>query len=178
LTTGNNLAITGIILQVVSLAIFAGLAALSFGRRYLALRGTQEAQKLDPEASQAPQTLRFKLFVTAVTIPFLTIFTRCVYRIAEMMGGWGNPLMQSQGEFIALDSVMCGTAALALTVFHPGWCFPQMARTIKFGKGKVLSAEEDKATANTDFESVSASESEVDVEKAAAMTRPGGLYFR
>ena len=139
LTLGNNFAISGIIFQVVTLVIFAGLASLYFVRRHL-----------HPDASKAVepqlQTIKFRLFCAAIVVAFFAILTRCIYRIAEMAGGWGNPLMQNQREFIALDSSwvfparrltwlaadlrllsMCALAVIALTVFHPGYCFPQMA---------------------------------------------------
>lgn len=175
LIIGDDLAITGIIMQVVTLTIFAALAVVFFLRRHLSLR--KESDGPDPKGEQVDshlRSLRFKLFLAAVTIAFLTIFTRCIYRIAEMIGGWGNPLMQDQGEFIALDSVMCGIAALALTVFHPGYCFPQMAQPISFGKGRVLGILGD-STSNTDASSTEVSE--VDVEKFGE-TKDEGLYFR
>lgn len=176
LTMGNDLAITGIITQVVTLAIFAALAAMFFVCRYISLRN-QATEGRDQKVEQKDshlQSLRFKLFLAAVTIAFLTIFTRCIYRIAEMMGGWGNPLMQDQGEFIALDSVMCGTAALVLTVFHPGYCFPQMAQPISFGKGRILGTLEDRTPI---ADASSTASSEVDVEKIGE-SKDEGLYFR
>lgn len=177
LTVGDNVAITGIIGQVVTLAIFAALAAVFFTRRYLALRNAPATENISVAETQPPQGLRFKLFLGAVTIAFLTIFTRCIYRIAEMMGGWGNPLMQRQGEFIALDSVMCGTAALVLTVFHPGYCFPQMAQPINFGRGRTLKTLKSQGAAKQIVESDSSSESDRDVEKLGNHVGEG-LYFR
>ena len=161
LSLGSNIAIAGIIMQVITLSIFAALAGLFFLRRYLALRNSIP-EKEEIETSFTPQSLqtRFKFFASAVVIAFLTIFTRCVYRIAEMMGGWGNPLMQDESEFIALDSVMCAFAAIALTVFHPGFCFPQMAQPVGFGRRKVLTTMDDRGRAGS-----ASSSDEVDVEK-------------
>ncbi len=175
LNLGSNIAIAGIIMQVITLAIFAALAGLFFLRRHLARRnGVPEKEEalVNPQL----QTMRFKLFAGAVVIAFLAIFTRCVYRIAEMMGGWGNPLMQDQAEFIALDSVMCSIAALALTVFHPGYCFPQMAQPISFGRRKLLTTLEDDRPAHP-TSSASSVSSEGDLEKAD-IAKPGELYFR
>lgn len=176
LSLGSNIAIAGIIMQVVTLAIFAVLAGLFFLRRHLALRNTIPGKE-DEETSVTPQllqTLRFKLFAGAVVIAFLTIFTRCVYRIAEMMGGWGNPLMQDENEFIALDSVMCAIAAIALTLFHPGFCFPQMAQPVGFGRRKLLSTLDEGRSADS---ASSASSDELDIEKSD-IAKPGGLCFR
>lgn len=174
LDLGSNIAIAGIIMQVVTLALFAALAALFFLRRHLALRkGALDKE----EAASNPQlqSMRFKLFAGAIIIAFLTIFARCVYRIAEMMGGWGNPLMQDEVEFIALDSVMCSVAALAMTLFHPGFCFPQMAQPISFGRRKLLDTLEDGKSASS--ASTASLSSEGDLEKAT-MAKPGNLYSR
>jgi hypothetical protein len=43
-----------------------------------------------------------------------------------MSGGWRNDLMQNETDFIALDGAMVAIAALVLTIWHPGYCFPQM----------------------------------------------------
>ena len=118
LTTGNDLAIAGIITQIVTLGIFAALAATYFVRRY--------ADKNRKPTDPVLQTKLFRCFLAAITLAFTTILVRCIYRLPEMIGGWGNSLMQNEKEFIALDSVMISIAAIALTVFHPGWCFPQM----------------------------------------------------
>ena len=43
-----------------------------------------------------------------------------------MANGWGNSIMQDEVDFIVLDSVMVTIAVLCLTVFHPGFAFPEM----------------------------------------------------
>ena len=176
LSIGSNIAIAGVIMQVVTLAIFALLAGLFFLRRYLALRNGASKNE-EPPAKPQMQTMRFKLFVGAVVLAFLTIFTRCVYRFAEMMGGWGNPLMQDQAEFIALDSVMCSIAAVALTVFHPGFCFPHMAQPISFGQRKLFTTLEDVRRTDNASPTLSSSSDDMDLEKAD-IAKPGELYFR
>ncbi len=176
LNLGSNIAIAGIIMQVVTLAIFAALGAIFFLRRHLALRKGVPAKEETPASLQL-QTMRFKLFAGGVVIAFLAIFTRCVYRIAEMLGGWGNPLMQDQAEFIALDSVMCSVAAVAMTLFHPGFCFPQMAQPISFGRRKLLSTLEDgRPVYSTSCASSASCPLEEDLEKAN-IAKPGRLYF-
>ncbi|EAU39571.1 conserved hypothetical protein [Aspergillus terreus NIH2624] len=51
-------------------------------------------------------------------------------RIPEMAGGWGNPLMQKEDEFLVLDGMMIALALLALTVCHPGF-FLRSLRKVK-----------------------------------------------
>jgi hypothetical protein len=57
-----------------------------------------------------------------------------VYRIPELLGGWGGELMREELEFIILEGVMIAITVLAQTVFHPGLCFPVLGNT--FGKRK------------------------------------------
>ena len=117
---GNNLMITGIVWQVVTLIVFALLVG-DYARRASARRSI-----LPASAITLLGTMRFKLFAGGLILAFLTIFTRCVYRIAEMVGGWQNEIMQNETDFIVLEGVMIVIATLCLTVFHPGIVFPEM----------------------------------------------------
>lgn len=123
LNVGTDLMMSGIVLQVITLLIFGGFA-LDF-----AVRLARDTKPLSDEAVQLKSRLSFRLFLGGLSLAFLTVFTRCVYRIAEMAGGWSNPIMQSEAKFIALDGVMVMLATAALTVFHPGYCFPRLAGT-------------------------------------------------
>lgn len=49
------------------------------------------------------------------------------YRLPEFAGGWGNPLMRHETEFLILDGVMVLLGVIAFTVFHPGFWFPPMS---------------------------------------------------
>ncbi|KAL9131459.1 MAG: hypothetical protein Q9217_000607 [Psora testacea] len=143
MTLGNNLAIAGIVLQVVTLAVFAGLGGLYFSRRY-------KHQKIEPQPTDPQlQTKAFKFFLGALAIAFTTMFIRCVYRIPELSGGWSSELMMDEGLFIALDNVMVLTTMIELTVFHPGWCFPAMARPIMIGKRQILGVREAERVSQT-----------------------------
>ena len=54
-------------------------------------------------SSVSPQ--KFRVFLWAVAFAFLTIFIRCVYRMPEMSGGWGGPIMRKENEFYVLDGM-------------------------------------------------------------------------
>jgi len=95
---GDRLMITGISWQVLTLLIFAIVAADYFTRRF------RSTQALSEEAASTLRDTRFRIFAVALLIAYLTIFIRCVYRIAEMAGGWRNPIMQDQPLFIGVDS--------------------------------------------------------------------------
>jgi RTA1 like protein len=96
---GNNLMMAGIAFQVVTLLIFAAMTAL------YCFRLSRSATHLSVTAQSVKNSTGFKLFVGGFLVAFITIFIRCVYRIAEMAGGWRNPIMQNETDFIVLDSV-------------------------------------------------------------------------
>ncbi|KAJ6447218.1 RTA1 domain-containingprotein [Purpureocillium lavendulum] len=120
--SGNRAIIAGVALQVVVLAAF-GLMGADYWRR--ALRHVRSG-------AASPQTLalwndaKFRQFVWGVTAAYIAILIRCVYRIVEMSGGWGNHIMQDEPSFLVLDSTLVLVAVYLLTIFHPGLFFPQM----------------------------------------------------
>lgn len=117
LNIGVDVMIAGLSFQVFTLFVFALLAGDFF------LRVRKNRQNLPSITAALRNSLKFKLFLAFSTIAFLCIFTRCNYRIAELSGGWGNPIMRKEAEFIVLDSVMILIVALLFNVFHPGLCF-------------------------------------------------------
>lgn len=96
---GNDLMMAGISFQVVTLLAFGAAAAL------YCYRLSRSKTSLSSSAESVKRSTGFQLFLGGFLLAFITIFTRCVYRIAEMAGGWRNPIMQNQTEFIVLDSV-------------------------------------------------------------------------
>ncbi|CAM1506038.1 Fc.00g056790.m01.CDS01 [Cosmosporella sp. VM-42] len=119
---GNDVMMAGIAFQVVTLSIFAISALLYVVRRV-------KAHPSSPFSSTAFETWRstkFRWFLFGLIAAFTTIFIRCVYRIAEMRGGWGNPIMKDQIAFIILEGCMILFATTAQTVLHPGHFFPEI----------------------------------------------------
>jgi hypothetical protein len=124
---GTNLMIAGIVLQVITLVLFAALVI------EYAAKTRKEWYQVNEDAKILARTTRFKLFSAAVGIAFVAIFLRCVYRIAELAPGWANSIMRDEPSYIAFEGFMILVAVLALTVFHPGLFFPAMSqsRTLK-----------------------------------------------
>lgn len=118
--TGNNLMMAGIVWQVFTLLVFGALVA-----DYV-VRARANRSRFEPAAIKLLDNQRFRLFVAGLSLAYITISTRCVFRIGEMAKGWANPIMQSEGDFIGLDSVMIMIATICLTAFHPGWMFKEM----------------------------------------------------
>jgi len=119
--TGTNLMISGIVWQVATLLAFAGLVT-----DYV-LRTRRAWSDVKPDAKVLLRQRKFRMFLVAVAVAFVTVFLRCVYRIAEMVGGWANPIMRDEIGFDIMEGIMIVIAVFALTICHPGFCFPQLA---------------------------------------------------
>jgi hypothetical protein len=89
----------GIVTQVITLAIF-GLLDTDIFIRIRRFRGD-----LDSSTRILRHSRRLKGLLAAITLAYSTIFIRCVYRIAEMAGGWRNPIMQNQIAFVVLGGM-------------------------------------------------------------------------
>lgn len=145
---GDGLMLAGVSWQVATLVLFC-LAGLDFAiRRYRALSNAP----LSAKAEATKQDPKFGAFMAAYLIAFVTLLTRCVYRIVEMQSGWGSSVMRNQILFIILEGVMLSIATLCQTVFHPGFCFPAVAATsIKINK-ELDSSEETLAASDIDLQ--------------------------
>ncbi|KAL2696258.1 hypothetical protein AAEP93_002672 [Penicillium crustosum] len=115
---GSDIMLAGIIWQVVTLTVFGLLWAQYF-------RHVKKAQghHLSVEAENVWVSKNFWVFCGGIVVAFLTTYARCVYRIAEMAGGWQNSIMQDELTFIIFESAMCAVAVLALSITHPGHFF-------------------------------------------------------
>lgn len=142
LMAGDALIITGIAFQVFTMAACGALALDYYLRRRKAVRSGREsaAEKANtvdidgrPEAG-VRSSQRFRVFCFATLFEYFTILIRCIYRIHEMAGGWGNPRMRDETTFLILDGMMIALAAIALTLAHPGFMFRPMRQ------GKAASA--------------------------------------
>jgi hypothetical protein len=99
LDAGNDLMIAGLAFQVFTLCLFGLLAGEYFFRVW------KHKNELNPATFELRRTLRFRLFLGALALAYVAILMRCVYRVAEMAGGWGNSIMQDEAMFTGLDSL-------------------------------------------------------------------------
>ncbi|KAF7187130.1 Efflux pump himE [Pseudocercospora fuligena] len=119
---GNDIMIAGIAFQVATMALCL-LLALDFAFtlwRTQTLRSNHLGQYISTSMKA------FRVYLICFCLAFLTIFIRCIYRLPEMAGGWGNPLMRNEKEFLILDGAMIAIATVLMTVAHPGIFFPAM----------------------------------------------------
>ena len=86
----------------------------------------------------------FRMFAYMMVGAYAAIFIRCIYRITEMAGSWGNHIMQDQPSFVVLESFLVLIASALLAGFAPGIFFPQrLFRTDKAIWGWLFSCKID-----------------------------------
>lgn len=120
-TTGNNVMILGLSVQVFTLVIFILLAIDFAVRTYRRISRLGSRQALDPRHAKLRESVAFKGFVVALFLSTLCIFTRCVYRVAELGQGWRGELFQTQKYFIGFEGAIIIASVTALNIFHPGF---------------------------------------------------------
>ncbi|RHZ62577.1 RTA1 domain-containing protein [Aspergillus thermomutatus] len=115
LKAGDDIIIAGIAFQVATMSV-CGLLGLEFFIRY-----GKRGPGLSGEKTSVGRNIKW--VILGEILAYFTVLIRCIYRIPEMAGGWGNPLMQKENEFLVLDGMMIALAVLTLTVLHPGFFF-------------------------------------------------------
>ncbi|KAI2777122.1 RTA1-domain-containing protein [Daldinia loculata] len=143
LLSGDRVIIAGIALQS---AVLAGFGALCLDY-YLRTRKWVAGGQATPRALAMWNDSRFRMFCYAVAGAYAGILIRCIYRIAEMAGGWGNKIMQDEPSFIVLEGFCILIPVVLLTAFPPGFLFPAMAereaqRFKRKNKGDKVASEE------------------------------------
>jgi len=103
-TRGTNLMVAGIIAQMVSTCIFAGLLSFAIFHGRATIRRVKPLRILSSVA----------LFSVACMI------TRGVYRSLELLQGWRGYLILHERYTIALDGVTMLLAVVIFNVFNPG----------------------------------------------------------
>lgn len=97
--TGVDLALAGLVLQVVFMLVFCALFA-DYLIRYARF------SKTFPVGGGGPKfTRRLGVFFGFTATATLLILTRCAYRLAELHEGYGGKLVRDEPLFIGLEGV-------------------------------------------------------------------------
>ncbi|KFY81071.1 hypothetical protein V499_00144 [Pseudogymnoascus sp. VKM F-103] len=123
---GNRLMLVGLITQVVTMFIFGCMCA------DLAIRIRRYPERKNPKYKLMRSSMPFRGFLIMALVFGLSIFIRCVYRVAELGPGWDNPLMRNETLFIILESCMVTIASIAFCIFHPGFGFQRIFDKIEY----------------------------------------------
>ena len=94
---GTDIMMAGIIWQVITLTVFAFLVVDYY------FKTRSNWAQVTPQGKEVAATGSFKIFAYSIFIAFIAVYIRCVYRIAELAGGWANKIMSDQPSFIALE---------------------------------------------------------------------------
>ena len=114
---GVHIMVAGVSWQVFSLGAFVTMCA------DFAWRVRQRREPLNPLFERTRASTAFRGFLCTIFLATVFIFVRCVFRCAELSGGFGGPLANNQVTFMILEATMVSIAVILLTVMHPGIAF-------------------------------------------------------
>ncbi|KAK2052720.1 RTA1 like protein [Colletotrichum caudatum] len=121
---GVDLAMAGLVLQVIVLVAFCALFA-DYMVRY-ARSG----------AAARPLTRRDRLFFGFLALAVALVLARCAYRVDELSDGYRqSEKLSNQGLFIGLEGVLIICAVFALCIGHPGLVFGKRKAADSVRKG-------------------------------------------
>ncbi|KAF4624970.1 hypothetical protein G7Y89_g13197 [Cudoniella acicularis] len=141
---GNNIMMVGLCSQVATLVVFGIMAVDVF------LRIRKHSGSFNVSTATLRESKRYKGLIAAIITAYVAILIRCVYRIAEMSGGWRNPIMQNEPGFIVLDGCTCAIACITMNIFHPGFLFKESTAALK---AETAANDNEMVSTNTETES-------------------------
>ncbi|VDC06556.1 unnamed protein product [Peniophora sp. CBMAI 1063] len=115
---GIDIALAGVIFQVVSLIVYAVLG-LEFFYRYI--KDIPFPDKPDDAYYRAAFTTRVKWLTACEGCMTVLIIIRSVYRAVELAGGPDGRVASTQWLFVVWDAIMIASAMWLLIFLHPGW---------------------------------------------------------
>lgn len=104
---GENMMIAGVSSQVANM-LLCGSIMLVYWRRYQkysSLHGDDGFQAGFEKHSSSTGAKKFKVFAWMVSTAYVCILLRTIYRVAEMAGGWANPIMRHELSLLLLDAL-------------------------------------------------------------------------
>ncbi|KAH9891035.1 RTA1-like protein [Cubamyces lactineus] len=141
--TGEHIFLAGLVLQLVSFALFIILAL-----RFLYRIKTMDPHVWTVDAAQ-PWHRDWRTLGAVLIVSSIGILVRCVYRVIELSQGYRGHLATTEAFFYALDSLPLFIAVAVYTPFWPGRMIPTIDQLAKMDKAPAgderSSAEETKA---------------------------------
>lgn len=136
---GGHIMLAGIVFQVATFTALYILALL-FVRN---IRANRHA--MTPSQVAVLHDKNFKVFAWGIFVASVAVYIRCIYRIAELAGGWKNKIMQDEVSFYVLDGAMVAVAVVCLTVAYPGAWYRPVLRKTEGVQGKKLGSESEES---------------------------------
>ncbi|PVI02749.1 RTA1-domain-containing protein [Periconia macrospinosa] len=120
---GVRIMIAGLIFQVVSMTVFFAI----WGDFVLRTRKA----KMSGSLARLQPPLYAHLRDDGLGVATILIYIRCIYRVAELWGGFQSHLANDEATFMIFEGPMIIIAVSAMTMFHPGTSCSQVQSTLK-----------------------------------------------
>ncbi|KAK9449979.1 RTA1 like protein-domain-containing protein [Limtongia smithiae] len=143
-TSGTNIMIGGLAVQVVTTAVFAMVCldyVLRLRRAQNAAMSASEPQYI-PGAEQSDvqydmmrgpaeyehirQSKKTYYFLFMIVLSVVFVYVRSVYRVVELAAGWSGYLMNEEGYFLVLDTLMVFLATWITWTCYPAFFIGNM----------------------------------------------------
>ncbi|KAL4939083.1 hypothetical protein BDV06DRAFT_231281 [Aspergillus oleicola] len=121
--TGVNVMIAGLAFQVAALTLFIALAtefAYRLRRRSRAGHPTVSSKTGKDEYVHIRDRAFWKLFLAGLVAATITVYTRSIFRVIELNGGYDSEIANDEIAFMVLEGAMVGITCICLTALHPG----------------------------------------------------------
>ncbi|KAK9482578.1 RTA1 like protein-domain-containing protein [Lipomyces starkeyi] len=104
----------------------------------------------DPNHAGLRNSRLFHMFLWGLAVANSCIFTRSVYRVAELSQGFHEILANQQVTFMVLEGAIIFIAAGVQTLLHPGYCFQGRwdAANFSLGRSNKMDIKEDVAVSD------------------------------
>ncbi|KAK4167971.1 RTA1 like protein-domain-containing protein [Cladorrhinum sp. PSN259] len=125
---GTHTMVAGIVFQLFTMTIFAGLVCDFLRRVFVLQQRQQQGQStstgnINEEGRERKNglllTKRMKLVLGSMFVAFIMIYVRSIYRTIELAEGWSGHLITHEGYFIALDAALMFVAAAVWLMMDP-----------------------------------------------------------
>lgn len=106
-SVGEGLMIGGVCFQIANMLVTTGVMIIVW-RRYQNAKKSENLERVrtqydEDKAMDETVQQHFTWFASACALAFAAVLIRCCYRVAEMAGGWANPIMRNEVSFLVLD---------------------------------------------------------------------------
>ncbi|KAL4800111.1 RTA1 like protein-domain-containing protein [Aspergillus venezuelensis] len=120
---GVNVMIAGLAFQVAALTVFIALATeFAFRLHRRSGRGVRpvSSETGKDEYLHIRERMFWTVFLVALVIAVITVYTRSIFRVIELNGGYDSAVANDEIAFMILEAAMVGITCICMTVLHPG----------------------------------------------------------
>ncbi|KAL2844061.1 RTA1 like protein-domain-containing protein [Aspergillus pseudoustus] len=130
-TVGTNVMIAGLAFQVAALTLFIYLGsefAIRLRRRAAQSAGRRDSDRKDDEFAAIREKRRWKVWIFTIVLSTLLVYTRSIFRVIELNGGYDSELANDEAAFMVLEGALISIMCICMTALHPGVALQQKRR--------------------------------------------------